>query len=451
MLRLHAGAGPAGNPLAKPTIDDGNKPGPMCGVSTALRDAWGRARLLEQENEVLRRAARVCRKHSCRGMTICSLVKVCRRQRIPVAVTFRGMRLARQPCCRCLAEPVTAGEIARAHWANAPFDAHRDDLKFEYRSLPYEAPRGRRIDGRAHRVAELLSQPMVERVLHAPARQERQAGDDLPRPCSETSLRITRTGCESTMSLNVRTDASELHMYAGKHVFSNQIVGYCIDSRFEQARPVVAIEALGSQPAVEGFDEPVVPGRPGRNVDYPHTISAKLLQRMGNISGPLSMRSTFGGPPRAVNTASSSAGCARRSSTRSSPRGRRRWSRTGSPTPTPPSARPRRPPVPTNIRLACAGNVRVPASLPHARAAAPSSCSPRCPHRTATRHRRGGTDGLGVLWRRTAARPAIRRRDRPGSARPAAADRSNGEAQRPTTYFVTVGSTPLDALQSRGL
>ena len=38
-------------------VDDGNKPGPTRTESAELRDARRRIRLLEQENEVLRRAA----------------------------------------------------------------------------------------------------------------------------------------------------------------------------------------------------------------------------------------------------------------------------------------------------------------------------------------------------------------------------------------------------------
>jgi transposase len=38
-------------------IDEGNKPGTSSGESAELRDARKRIRLLEQENEVLRRAA----------------------------------------------------------------------------------------------------------------------------------------------------------------------------------------------------------------------------------------------------------------------------------------------------------------------------------------------------------------------------------------------------------
>jgi putative transposase len=53
--------------------------------------------------------------------------------RIPVTVTCRVLKIARQPCYRWLKQPVTDRELAEAHLANAIFDAHRDDPEFGYR------------------------------------------------------------------------------------------------------------------------------------------------------------------------------------------------------------------------------------------------------------------------------------------------------------------------------
>ena len=58
---------------------------------------------------------------------------------IPVAVTCRVLKLARQPYYRWLANPVTDAELAEAYRANALFDAHRDDPEFGYRFLVDEA------------------------------------------------------------------------------------------------------------------------------------------------------------------------------------------------------------------------------------------------------------------------------------------------------------------------
>jgi len=58
---------------------------------------------------------------------------------IPVAVTCRVLKLARQPYYRWLACPVTDAELEEAYRANALFDAHRDDPEFGYRYLVDEA------------------------------------------------------------------------------------------------------------------------------------------------------------------------------------------------------------------------------------------------------------------------------------------------------------------------
>src|SRR4051794_23504449 len=58
---------------------------------------------------------------------------------IPVAVTCRVLKIARQPYYRWLAHPVTDAEFTAAYRANALFDAHRDDPEFGYRFLVDEA------------------------------------------------------------------------------------------------------------------------------------------------------------------------------------------------------------------------------------------------------------------------------------------------------------------------
>jgi putative transposase len=58
---------------------------------------------------------------------------------IPVTVTCRVLKIARQPYYRWLACSVTAADLEEAHRANALFDAHRDDPEFGYRFLVDEA------------------------------------------------------------------------------------------------------------------------------------------------------------------------------------------------------------------------------------------------------------------------------------------------------------------------
>jgi putative transposase len=57
---------------------------------------------------------------------------------IPVTVTCRVLKLARQPYYRWLKNRVTDAEHDEAYLANAIFDAHRDDPEFGYRFLTDE-------------------------------------------------------------------------------------------------------------------------------------------------------------------------------------------------------------------------------------------------------------------------------------------------------------------------
>jgi len=58
---------------------------------------------------------------------------------IPIAVTCRVLKIARQPYYRWLATPITDAELRAAYRSNALFDAHRDDPEFGYRFLVDEA------------------------------------------------------------------------------------------------------------------------------------------------------------------------------------------------------------------------------------------------------------------------------------------------------------------------
>ena len=67
------------------------------------------------------------------------LVRELSRDGIPVTVTCRVLKIARQPYYRWLREPVTEAEWDEAHLVNALVDAHKDDPEFGYRFLADEA------------------------------------------------------------------------------------------------------------------------------------------------------------------------------------------------------------------------------------------------------------------------------------------------------------------------
>jgi transposase len=68
------------NWLARADRDDGIKPGPTTAELAELREAKKRIRLLEQENEVLRRAARICPRRTCRESDVPARPRVGRRR-----------------------------------------------------------------------------------------------------------------------------------------------------------------------------------------------------------------------------------------------------------------------------------------------------------------------------------------------------------------------------------
>jgi hypothetical protein len=76
---------------------------------------------------------------------------------IPVAVTCRVLKLARQPYYRWLANPISDSELVEAYRANALFDAHGDDPEFGYRFLADGAADTGQVMARRDRVADLLS------------------------------------------------------------------------------------------------------------------------------------------------------------------------------------------------------------------------------------------------------------------------------------------------------
>ena len=59
--------------------------------------------------------------------------------RVPVTVTCRVLKIARQPYYRWLTAPVSDADLVEAYRANALFDAHSDDPEFGYRFLVDEA------------------------------------------------------------------------------------------------------------------------------------------------------------------------------------------------------------------------------------------------------------------------------------------------------------------------
>ena len=163
---------------------------------------------------------------------------------IPVAVTCRVLKLARQPHYRWLTVPATAAEIPEAHRANAPFDAHKDDPDFGYRYLLEEAREA--------------GQPMAERTAWRICSQNQwwsafgkrkrgKNGKTGPPVHDDLVGRIFTAPAPNALWLaditEHRTGEGKLYLCAIKDQFFNRIVGYSIDSRLKSR---LATQALAN-------------------------------------------------------------------------------------------------------------------------------------------------------------------------------------------------------------
>jgi transposase InsO family protein len=175
---------------------------------------------------------------------------------IPVAVTCRVLKLARQPYYRWLANPVTDAEWVQAHRANALFDAHRDDPEFGYRFLVDEA-RGvgqSMVDRTAWRICSVNGWWSVfgKRKPYGKARKAGSpAHDDL------VARVFTAPAANRLWLTDITehwTDEGKLYLCAVKDVWSNRIVGYSIDSRMKSRLAVAALDSAVTRRRIEGRD-----------------------------------------------------------------------------------------------------------------------------------------------------------------------------------------------------
>ena len=161
---------------------------------------------------------------------------------IPVTVTCRVLKLARQPYYRWLAAPIGARELEQAYLANAVFDAHRDDPEFGHRLLADEAAR----------IGLVACDRTVWRICRdnqwwsvfgkKRSKNGKKAGppahDDLVR-------RVFTADAPNRLWLwditEHATSEGKVYLCAIKDVFSNRIVGYSIGDRMTSQ---IAVNAL---------------------------------------------------------------------------------------------------------------------------------------------------------------------------------------------------------------
>ena len=174
---------------------------------------------------------------------------------VPVTVTCRVLKIARQPYYRWLAAPVTRAELTAAYRANALFDAHRDDPEFGYRFLVDEAREA--------------GEPMAERTAWklcsdlgwwSAFGKKRGKNGRRPGPPVHDDLvmRDFTAGAPNELWLADITEhwtgEGKLYLCAVKDVYSNRIMGYSIDSRMKSRLAVAALNNAVGRRQAEGAE-----------------------------------------------------------------------------------------------------------------------------------------------------------------------------------------------------
>ncbi|WP_454170838.1 IS3 family transposase [Microbacterium maritypicum] len=236
--------------LRRADIDEGAKPGQSRVEGAELREARKRIRLLEQENEVLRRAAAYLSQANL-PKRFYPLVTELAAAGIPVTVTCRVLKLSRQPYYRWLADPITSREVVEAYRANALFDAHRDDPEFGHRLLADEArDAGESMSDRtAWRIASTNGWWSAFGKKRGKGRRPGPpVHDDLCAVIDEDGRTRHVFAADAPNELWLvditehKTSEGKLYLCAIKDVYSGRIVGYSIDSRMKSRLAVQALE-----------------------------------------------------------------------------------------------------------------------------------------------------------------------------------------------------------------
>ncbi|MFJ7949885.1 IS3 family transposase [Streptomyces sp. NPDC096354] len=234
--------------LRRADTDEGSRPATASGESAELREARKRIRLLEQENEVLRRAAAYLSQANLPKMMyplVRELAAAAAPHRVPVAVTCRVLGLARQPYYRWLAAPVTGTELAEAYRADALFDAHRDDPEFGHRFLHDEARAAG--ESMAERTAWRICRDNGWWSAFGKRRGRGKYAKAGP-PVHDDLVRrdFTAAGPNRLWLTDITEHATgegKLYLCAVKDVYSSRIVGYSIDARMQSSLAVRALES----------------------------------------------------------------------------------------------------------------------------------------------------------------------------------------------------------------
>lgn len=161
---------------------------------------------------------------------------------VPVAVSLRVLKLARQPHYRWREQPVPTSEVQQAYRANALYAAHHNDPEFGYRLLRDEAEAAGGTPGYPYRLTALPAERLEELVRAKRGKNGRRPGppvhdDHVQRQfAAEAPNRLRLTGITEHP-----TGEGKAYLSAIEDVHAGRIVGY---SMTERMQATLAMDAL---------------------------------------------------------------------------------------------------------------------------------------------------------------------------------------------------------------
>ncbi|WP_380174398.1 IS3 family transposase [Kineococcus sp. DHX-1] len=228
--------------------DSASDSAPSMDLEAENRELRRRAKQLEQENEILRRATAYFARDVPPKM-IYPLVRDLAADGVSVAVTCRVLGFSEQAYYKWRANPVTDRDWNDAHLINAARDIHHDDPEFGYRFIADELEQ-QGVAASRNRVNRLCS---LQRLWSVHSRK--RGTGRRPGPPVHDDLVRRKFTAQAPNQLWL-TDISEhptaegkLYLCAVKAACSNRIVGYSLDARMTAD---LAVRALRNALALRG-------------------------------------------------------------------------------------------------------------------------------------------------------------------------------------------------------